>query len=301
MCGNGWPNLSHPTPETATLAAVVGSKKIACMSTRPTRLLIVKLGSTLPGLAESFGDFEHWIADGLRSAGIALEVSVCDPRAEQPLPSLTLRPAADRPCDGVLLTGSHDMVSHREAWSEHTAAWLRDAVYVGLPVLGICYGHQLLAHALGGVVDDHPEGLECGTTTIWRKPSADGDPLFDDLPTHWLAQVAHRQTVLQLPQGAVALADNRFEPHQAFRFGACAWGVQFHPEFSTEVTKAYVAHLADQLEAQDLNPAAALNAVQATPDAADLLPRFARWVHQHRLARPPSPRADQTAGLATPG
>lgn len=273
------------------------------MSTRPTRLLIVKLGSTLPELAASCGDFEHWMTSSLQTAGVPLDISVCDPRTDQALPSLTLRPASERACDGVLLTGSHSMVSHREDWSERTAAWLRDAVYVGMPVLGICFGHQLLAHALGGVVDDHPDGLECGTATIWRKATADGDPLFDDLPSHWLAQVAHRQTVLQLPQGAVPLAHNRFEPHHAFRFGACAWGVQFHPEFSEEVSRGYVQHLAPQLEAQDQNPQTVLAAIQPTPDATDLLPRFASWVHRHRMARGGA-RANHTAqpaGLATPG
>jgi len=273
------------------------------MSTRPTRLLIVKLGSTLPELATSHGDFEHWISHALQTAGVPLDIAVCHPCADQALPSLTLRPASERPCDGVLLTGSHSMVSHRADWSERTAAWLRDAVYVGLPVLGICFGHQLLAHALGGVVDDHPDGLECGTTTIWRKPAADGDPLFDDLPTHWLAHVAHRQTVLQLPQGAVALAHNRFESHHAFRFGACAWGVQFHPEFSEEVSRGYVQHLAAQLEAQDQSLSTLLAAIRPTPDAADLLPRFARWVHQHRLGRGTRSHhpAAASTGLATPG
>lgn len=256
--------------------------------TTPTRLLILKLGDTLPALKATHGDFEDWIAQGLSASEHPVTVSVLDPRRGDALPRLTLQNGAPQAFDGVVLTGSHAMVTHREAWSEHTAAWLRDAVHTSLPVLGICYGHQLLAHALGGTVDDHPGGLESGTTVIWRQPEADHDPLFADLPSHWNAQVSHRQTVSQLPHGAVLLAHNRFEPHHAFRFGACAWGVQFHPEFMPEATRTYLLHQTVALTEQGLDPQRMQTEVQPTPEAASLLSRFATWVatHRHTSERP---------------
>jgi len=167
------------------------------------------------------------------------------------------------------------MVTDREGWSEHTACWLRDAVNAGLPVLGICYGHQLLAHALGGSVQDHPEGLEVGTTDVWLTHEGEDDPLFAAFPSHWPAQVAHRQTVTELPTGAVHLAHNRFEPHHAFRVGKCAWGVQFHPEFDIDTTRAYIEHLGGALTQQGQSIHALNGAVQPTPLAASLLARFA--------------------------
>ena len=215
------------------------------------------------------------------------------------LPPLTLRSPSERPFDGVVLTGSHAMVTDREPWSEQTAAWLRDAVYVSLPVLGICYGHQLLAHALGGTVDNHPGGLESGTTVIWRQPEADRDPLFAELPSHWHAQVSHRQTVTQLPHGAVLLAYNRFEPHHAFRFGDCAWGVQFHPEFMPEATRAYLLHQTTPLTEQGQDPQRMQTEVQPTPEARSLLGRFATWVATHRKALVrTAPTADDLARYA---
>ncbi|WP_251265687.1 glutamine amidotransferase-related protein, partial [Enterobacter hormaechei] len=51
---------------------------------------------------------------------------------------------------GVLVTGSAAFVTDHAEWSERSAAWLRQTAHAGLPVFGICYGHQLLAHALGG-------------------------------------------------------------------------------------------------------------------------------------------------------
>lgn len=240
-----------------------------------TRLLIIKLGDTLPHVRSAYGDFEDWIAHGLRKSGRMLDIETCDPRNGDVLPPVNTHSPRDWPLGGVVVTGSHAMVTDREGWSEHTACWLRDAVAAGLPVLGICYGHQLLAHALGGKVADHPDGLEVGTVDIWLTHEDDADPLFSVLPSHWPAQASHRQSVIELPAGAVHLAHNRFEPHHAFRVGKCAWGVQFHPEFDTEVTKAYIEHLSGALARQGESIHGLTEGVQPTPEAASLLARFA--------------------------
>ena len=87
---------------------------------------------------------------------IGLPVVVLDPRRGDTLP-----PPAQ--ISGAVVTGSHAMVSHREPWSEATGAWLAQLVAHGTPLLGICFGHQLLAHALGGEAGNHPGGPEIGT------------------------------------------------------------------------------------------------------------------------------------------
>lgn len=221
-------------------------------------LLIVKVGSTHPHIAQALGDFEHWIIDGLGEAG--LPVKVVDPRQGMTLP-------ASSDVAGAIVTGSHSMVTDREPWSENTAEWLRGAVAAELPVLGICYGHQLLAHALGGEVDYHPGGIELGTVDIHLTPTAQEDRLFSGLPMRFKGQAAHRQSVRRLPDGAEHLAGNGFEPHHAFRFGRNAWGVQFHPEFSAQATAAYVQANTDLT---------ARPPVADAPEAASLLARFAR-------------------------
>ncbi|WP_326541623.1 glutamine amidotransferase [Pseudorhodoferax sp.] len=231
-------------------------------------LLILKAGSTFPALAQTLGDFDDWIRHGLDAP--ALDVRVADARLDA-LP-------APQTLAGVVITGSHAMVTDREPWSEAAAAWLRGAVQAGLPVLGICYGHQLLAHCLDGEVGYHPGGIEVGSVAVQLQPAASADPVLGDLPPVFPAQVVHRQSVRTLPEGAVLLAGNAYEPNQAFRVGAAAWGVQFHPEFSAQAMRAYVERLAPELREEGHDPAALGAQVVDTPAAARVLRNFARHV-----------------------
>lgn len=237
------------------------------MMSRP--VLIVATGSTFPQIAESLGDFGAWIAKGL---GEAVPHRLIDAQTAGALPD----PSA---LAGVVLSGSHSMVSDREPWSERLAQWLTQCVAADVPVLGICYGHQLLAHALGGVVSDRANHeFEIGTHTVTLNANAEGDPLFVSLPQAFDAQLVHRQSVSRLPDGALLLAGSEGEACQAFRFGRTAWGVQFHPEFSTDAMRAYIHAM--PIEARDEGyDADALSAgVRQTSDAASLLPRFAAIV-----------------------
>jgi GMP synthase (glutamine-hydrolysing) len=117
---------------------------------------------------------------------------------------------------------------------------LRDAVASGLPILGVCYGHQLLAHALGGRVDYHASGREIGTVGIERLPAAEQDALLAAVPQQFSAHASHQQSVLELPAGAVTLARSAHDPNHAVRYAPRVWGLQFHPEFSVEIMRGYL-------------------------------------------------------------
>ena len=195
------------------------------------KFLIVQTGSTLPELRARRGDFPHWFQRGIGLPRARFSVVRAD--AGQPLPATTAHA-------GVIVTGSPAMVSERLDWSERTADWLRQAVQARVPLLGVCYGHQLLAHALGGSVDYHPVGREVGTVGIERLPAAADDALLGAAPVHFMAHASHRQSVLALPAGAVALARSAHDPNHAVRYAPNAWGLQFHPEFSVEVMRGYL-------------------------------------------------------------
>jgi len=144
-----------------------------------------------------------------------------------------------------------------------------------VPVLGICYGHQLLAHAMGGKVGYHPGGREIGTVTIELTRAGQDDLLLGTLPDRFKAQVSHQQSVLELPANAVRLAANTFESNHAFRIGRCAWGVQFHPEFSEAIVRQYIEARYAALKNEKLQPDLLLAATHPTPEASGLLRRFA--------------------------
>lgn len=231
-------------------------------------LLILKTGSTHAHIRDRLGDFEDWIAAGLRSGG-ATALDIHDAQADGP-------PATHDRFAGVVLTGSHAMVSDREPWSEALVPWLQAAVAAGTPILGICYGHQLLAHALGGEVAHHPEGVEIGTVTVERRAVSDADPLLGGLPLRFPAQAVHWQSVRSLPAEAVLLAGSAHEAHHAFRVGPRAWGVQFHPEFSDEALRAYLDGLGPTLDREGRDAVQIASTLKPTPEAASVLPRFAR-------------------------
>jgi GMP synthase (glutamine-hydrolysing) len=232
-------------------------------------VLIIKTGSTLKSIPRERGDFEDWIMAGMRLP--PAQFLIRDVMSGDQLPSWEDVAAA-------VVTGSAAMVTDKLAWSEYAAAFLREAADRELPVLGICYGHQLLAHALGGTVGYNPKGREIGTTRVQLTAAVATDPLFADFPAEFTANVSHRQSIICLPDAAEVLAANDFEPCQAVRFSKTAWGVQFHPEFSEDIMQYYLAERQQALLAEGLNVAELRAKVAPTPVAESLLLKFSQWV-----------------------
>ena len=230
-------------------------------------LLIVKAGATYPEMALRFGDFDDWIKTCLAESATPLES--ISPFAGEILPE------ANRFC-GIVITGSHDMVTDRHPWSEQTACWIKTAVEADIPLLGICYGHQLLAHAMGGRVADNPNGKEIGTVTIRLNDHGRRDRLFAGSPPQFAAQACHTQSVRRLPPGAILLASSAMDPHHAFSIGRQAWGVQFHPEFNPDILRLYIRRYLDETNRRRSDGEALLTGIRETPHSEALLRRFQR-------------------------
>lgn len=176
----------------------------------------------------------------------------------------------------VVVTGSVDMVTDRHPWAERTAAWIA-AHRNQVPMLGVCFGNQLIAHALGGRVEWTPEGPEYGTARIETLPAATSDPLFRGIETRFAAQAAHSQRVAELPKGGVQLAENAYGL-QAGRYGDLAWGVQFHPEFDRGLMEVLFSSYHQELGRIGVDVAAARAGLAETPVAMRVLQNFAALV-----------------------
>jgi len=234
--------------------------------------LIVKLGSAPEQLRARRGDFEHYFARGL---GIDFDdCLVVNPEAGDRLPEA-------RRYRGVILTGSDVMLTDNPDWSLRTQTWLGGILATGdKPVLGVCFGHQLLAQTLGGKAGWSRNGEELGTITVELTEDGRRDPLYGGLPAQLTVQASHSQAVLQLPDGGRLLARNAHEPVQAFAWGSNAWGLQFHPEFDADISRFYIEDDREKLLVQKRNPDELLHAARDAEHGAMLLRRFAKRLRQ---------------------
>jgi len=232
------------------------------------KILIIKAGKKLPALSHVEGDFEDWISSGMGLSQAEFEVISVFEGTELPD---CLRYKA------VLITGSSAMVTDHTDWIENTAAWLRQAVEQQLPVLGICFGHQLLAYALGGQVADNPNGVEVGSVEAKRCLDAAGDVFLDGSGKLWV-QASHRQCVTRLPEAAVCLLTTDMDKHHAFRFRDHVWGFQFHPEFNVEITRQYIHYYADDLHSSDRDEQHLSSECRQTPEAHSCLRSFSVFI-----------------------
>lgn len=226
--------------------------------------LIIEAGKPVPTLKRQ-GGFPDWIrvASGIH----VRDVKVCNVADGETLPDAS-------GFTGVLVTGSSAMVTERHDWSERSAEWLNNAAHKGQYIFGICYGHQLLAQTLGGKVDFNPKGREMGTIAVSLHEHAKADAIFADIPDAFDVHSTHMQSVLTAPGDAVVLAYSDKDDCQAFRWKDNVWGVQFHPEFSTEHMREYIHVRRMALIQEGSEPKAMRKAVSAAPHARQVLKNF---------------------------
>jgi len=230
-------------------------------------LLIIKTGSAPERIRTRHGDFDDWFRRGLGEYRFRYDIIAVDQGHGLPDP-LSVEHYA-----GIVVTGSPAMVSSRQDWSERTAAWLAAVHDHARPLLGVCYGHQLIAHALGGRVGPNPHGRRMGTHAL--RISTDDDALLTAAVDGMVVHSTHVEAVLEPPPGTQVLASADGDPHHALHFGNRSWGVQFHPEFDADIMRAYVRERRNELRAEGFDDDALARAVVDAPLGDELLTRFA--------------------------
>ncbi len=156
--------------------------------------------------------------------------------------------------DGVVVTGSKASVYWDEPWIEALLDWVESAVERDLPHLGVCYGHQVLAEALGGTVDAMPE-YEIGYHEVRRVGES---TLLGDLPERFTVFTTHQDAVTELPRGARPIAENEYSNH-GFELER-VFTVQFHPEYDMRTAESVT-------RGKDLEPGKIDAALESITDA----------------------------------
>jgi GMP synthase-like glutamine amidotransferase len=158
--------------------------------------------------------------------------------------------------DGVIVlgggVGAHD--DHHAPWLPTVRGLLAASVADGTPTWGICLGGQLLAAATGGRVS-RGDVAEAGVCEVVPTAAAADDPLLGSLPAVARVTQYHRDGIAELPPGAVHLATSSRYPHQAFRLGERAWGVQFHPEVDAALVEPWLAVETDIIDSAGVTAA----------------------------------------------
>ncbi len=202
----------------------------------------------MPDVAARRGEFSALIQEGVGDAWPG-------PWAEHDLRTDAPAPAHDA-ASAFILTGSSSNVTEQAAWMTRAVPWLRALVRSGTPVLGICFGHQILAHALGGTVTKNPRGREIGTVDVAK---VGDDPLFAGLGDPFPVNATHVESVVALPAGARLLATTALDPHAAYALGDRVRCVQFHPEIDGDVMRSYITARAQFMRDEGLDPASTLS------------------------------------------
>lgn len=178
--------------------------------------------------------------------------------------------------DGLVVLGGE-----MDSWDDEGFAWLpgtrvllAQSVDRGVPALGVCLGAQLLALATGGRVARGAHGPELGLLAVDLLGAASDDPLAGRLPQRFLAPQGHLDAMHDLPPGAVLLASSPLYPHQLFRVGTRAWGVQYHPEVTEADFSVWMAYDRALLAAQGRTPEDEVAALVAARGALDASARL---------------------------
>lgn len=145
-------------------------------------------------------------------------------------------PASAQVCDGWMITGSRNGVYDKLPWMAPLQQLIRDIHNAKLPLIGICFGHQIIAAALGGEVVKSDKGWGVGLHD-YQLSQAAPDWLQADKPVLTL-NAMHQDQVIRVPESARVLASSEFCEFAALMYGDATLSFQGHPEFSTDYETA---------------------------------------------------------------
>jgi GMP synthase-like glutamine amidotransferase len=234
------------------------------MSTLQRRIAVLNNNTDRSAFAAAFPDDGHKVVAALQPLRPAWQFDVWQARDGQLPPD----PLAYQ---GFVLTGSVASVNDGELWMLQLADLVRLVHQARTPLVGLCFGHQMVAHALGGRVGLSPGGWRIGTAPTHY---AQALPFMQPAQATISLFAAHQEQVLQPPPGARVVGGDAFAPAGALAIGSHIFTTQYHPELSLDFMRVLLEACADEWPAAVVGQAR--QQVEAPVDAA----LFMRWVVQ---------------------
>jgi len=251
------------------------------------RILLLHNGPKPESVNQLHGNFDVQIGNCLEAYGINVGTHVALDMVRTFDEGIEKLPDVDgSKYVAVILSGSKFDVTQGLPWMHVLTEWLR--VNIGkVPMLGICFGHQIIAHTLGGEVCYNPRGCEVGTYEMSivdaaAQAEAMADPLVSQLPTSFKGVLIHRQSVERLPEGAVAFYRTELEKHQLVRFAPHTYGTQFHPEYTDAFVRSLMPFMTYGVSSEA--DAFRLSQMEPTPMSMSVVGRFVQLYLQRQVA-----------------
>ncbi|KZL05443.1 GMP synthase [glutamine-hydrolyzing] [Pseudovibrio axinellae] len=189
---------------------------------------ILEVGRPPENLGKTFGDYPSMFESLLRDQGANwnyVSYPVMDGKLPQSVHS----------CDCWLITGSKHGVYDKLEWIEQLKEFLKDAYDQHVPIIGICFGHQILAEALGGKAEKSEKGWGCGVFTYYVLQSPQWMP---EGVTSFSIEAYHQDQVVRLPEDGEVIASSDFCEFAAIDYNGRALSFQGHPEFGEDYSVA---------------------------------------------------------------
>jgi GMP synthase (glutamine-hydrolysing) len=149
--------------------------------------------------------------------------------------------------DGIIISGSTHSAYEQKPWMPALEDFIRLAARKEVAMLGICFGHQIIAKAFGGLVELGGHGAEFGATPVYLTQRGTADPLFEHVPENFEIVMVHEDIVVDPPiyPGFHVLSSSDMYTMQACAYGDNIRSLQFHPEYSSDILEMLVARYHD--------------------------------------------------------
>ena len=196
------------------------------------KLGILQCDSVLPQFQEAFGNYPKMITELFKQVDPTIELITYDVQHGH-------YPEQIDECDAYVTTGSKASVYDNEEWITQLETYFRQLHQARIKLIGICFGHQLIAQALGGKVQSAAQGWGVGvhTNKFLNKPK-----WLNSDKNEFNLVVSHKDQVVELPDNTTVVAANTFCPYASLQIGEHIFTVQGHPEFSKTYSKTLMTH-----------------------------------------------------------